>query len=38
MNKEELKKLEINRMDFSVDYYIDRKAFLKEILSKVEKE
>lgn len=36
--KEELKKLEINRMDFSIDYYVDRKAFLNEILSKIEKE
>ena len=35
--KEELKNLEINRMDFSSDYYIDRKFFLKEILSKIEK-
>ena len=36
--KEELKKLEINRMDFSIDYYVDRKSFLNEILSKIEKE
>ena len=37
MREEELKKLEINRMDFSIDYYVDRKSFLNEILSKIEK-
>lgn len=36
--KKELIKLEENKIDFSVDYYVDRKTFLKEILSKIEKE
>lgn len=36
--KEEKVKLETNKLDFSIDYYVDRKAFLNEILSKIEKE
>ena len=34
--KKEQKKLEKNKIDFSADYYVDRKMFLKEILSKIE--
>lgn len=35
--KEEINKLEKNRLDVSADYYVDRKSFLEEILSKIEK-
>lgn len=35
--KEELIKLENNRLNVSGDYYITRKFFIKEILSKIEK-
>ena len=35
MNKEE--KLEKNELNYSIDYYIDRKSFLEEILNKIEK-
>ena len=35
--KKEIEDLEKNKMDFSSDYYVDRKMVLKEILSKVEK-
>lgn len=35
--KEEKRKLEKNRLDVSVDYYVIRKSFLKEILSKIER-
>lgn len=38
--KEHFKKqtidLEMNREDMSADHYVDRKSFLKEVLSKVE--
>lgn len=36
LQKEE-EKLEKNELNYSIDYYIDRKSFLEEILNKIEK-
>lgn len=36
LQKEE-EKLEKNELNYSIDYYIDRKSFLEEILNKIRK-